>query len=57
FYAVTPFGAALVISDTLITISLCVLLRERGSRTVFPKTKRLVDTLVIYAINRCLLTS
>jgi len=57
FYAVTPFGAALVISDTLITIALCVLLRERGSRTVFPRTKRLVDTLVIYAINRCLLTS
>ncbi|KAL4073584.1 hypothetical protein J3A83DRAFT_4370859 [Scleroderma citrinum] len=56
-YAVTPFGAALVISDLLITIALCVLLREQGSRTVFPKTKRLVNTLVIYAINRCLLTS
>lgn len=56
-YAVTPFGAALVISDVLITVALCVLLREQGSRTIFPRTKRLVNTLVIYAINRCLLTS
>ncbi|KAI6139612.1 hypothetical protein EDD17DRAFT_341614 [Pisolithus thermaeus] len=57
YYAVTPFGAALVVSDVFIAVALCLLLRENSSLTVFPRTKHLINILMIYAINRCLLTS
>ncbi|KAL4065208.1 hypothetical protein J3A83DRAFT_425109 [Scleroderma citrinum] len=50
-------GAFVVISDVLVTIALCVLLRNYSSHIKFPRTKRLVDTLITYAIERCLLTS
>lgn len=52
---VTPFGALFILSEGLITVSLCILLYD-GSRSVTPRTKRLVNTLMIYAVNRCLLT-
>ncbi|KAI6021793.1 hypothetical protein BKA83DRAFT_408923 [Pisolithus microcarpus] len=57
YYAITPFGAALVVSDIFIAVALCLLLRENSSLTVFPRTKQLLNILMIYAINRCLLTS
>ncbi|EAU87439.2 hypothetical protein CC1G_02198 [Coprinopsis cinerea okayama7 len=53
--AATPFAITAVLSDILIAGSLCVLLH--GSRTGFRNTNRLVTMLIIYAINRCILTS
>ncbi|KAF9468446.1 hypothetical protein BDZ94DRAFT_786545 [Collybia nuda] len=53
--AATPFAALAVLSDIFIAAALCVLLH--GSRTGFRRTNTLVTTLIIYAINRCLLTS
>ncbi|KIK28346.1 hypothetical protein PISMIDRAFT_674077 [Pisolithus microcarpus 441] len=58
YYDVTPAWATIVVAEVLITVSLCVLLYDSNSRSVlFPRTKRLVNTLIIYAVNRCLLTS
>ncbi|KAI6122075.1 hypothetical protein F5141DRAFT_1061622 [Pisolithus sp. B1] len=57
FYDVTPAWATIVVAEVLITVSLCVLLYNRDSGSVLPRTKRLVNTLIIYAVNRCLLTS
>ncbi|TDL25482.1 hypothetical protein BD410DRAFT_594062 [Rickenella mellea] len=53
--AVTPFAVTAVASDIIITVALCVLLWN--SRTGFRQTNVLVNYLMIYAINRCLLTS
>ncbi|KAL4073587.1 hypothetical protein J3A83DRAFT_2571065 [Scleroderma citrinum] len=55
-YSVTT-GAANVVSDVLITIALCVLLRKYVSYVVCSRAKRLINTLIIYTIDRCLLTS
>ncbi|KAI6003059.1 hypothetical protein EDD15DRAFT_2467633 [Pisolithus albus] len=44
------------LSEVLITVSLCVLLYDRGSDSAFPRTKRLLNTLIVYAVNRCVLT-
>ncbi|KAI6158164.1 hypothetical protein BKA82DRAFT_996580 [Pisolithus tinctorius] len=57
FYDVTPAWATIVAAEVLITGSLCVLLYDHGSGSGFPRTKRLLNTLVVYAVNRCLLTS
>jgi hypothetical protein len=54
-FAATPFAIFAVLSDILIAGSLCYLLH--GSRTGFRRTDALVTTLIVYAINRCLLTS
>ncbi|OJA11070.1 hypothetical protein AZE42_06925 [Rhizopogon vesiculosus] len=54
-YAATPFAIAAVLSDVCITIALCVLLH--GNRSPVIETNVLVNTLIVYAINRCLLTS
>lgn len=51
-----PCGVTGVLSEVLITVSLCVLLYDRGSDSAFPRTKRLLNTLIVYAVNRCLLT-
>ncbi|KAI6107180.1 hypothetical protein EDD16DRAFT_1898917 [Pisolithus croceorrhizus] len=56
FYSATPAVSAVVLAEILITTSLCVLLYDRGSRSAVPRTKRLLNTLIIYAVNRCLLT-
>ncbi|KIJ64218.1 hypothetical protein HYDPIDRAFT_28656 [Hydnomerulius pinastri MD-312] len=53
--AATPFAITAVLSDVCIAGALCVLLH--GNRSPFYKTNLLVNTLIIYAINRCLLTS
>lgn len=71
-YAATPFAITAVLSDVCITIALCVLLHGNRSSVVQwvlilhywyswdcyqPRTNALVNTLIVYAINRCLLTS
>ncbi|KIK13252.1 hypothetical protein PISMIDRAFT_688870 [Pisolithus microcarpus 441] len=55
FSALIPCSAALVLVEVLITLSLCILLYENGSHSAFPRTKRLLNTLIIYAVNRCFL--
>ncbi|KAI6158157.1 hypothetical protein BKA82DRAFT_4067614 [Pisolithus tinctorius] len=57
FSAVLPALAIVALVEALITISLCVLFHGSRSRSAFPRTKRLFQTLIIYAVNRCLLTS
>lgn len=54
-YAAMPFALFAVLSDVLIAVSLCVLLH--GNRTGFKSTNTLITSLIVYAINRCLLTS
>ncbi|KAI5996478.1 hypothetical protein F5J12DRAFT_355578 [Pisolithus orientalis] len=56
FYAVAPALAIVALVEVLITVSLCVLFYDGGSRSGFPRSKRLFHTLIIYAINRCCLT-
>ncbi|TFK59931.1 hypothetical protein BDN72DRAFT_905413 [Pluteus cervinus] len=53
--AAMPFAIFAVLSDITIAGALCILLH--GNRTQFKKTNALLNTLIIYAINRCLLTS
>ncbi|KAI6006513.1 hypothetical protein F5J12DRAFT_97560 [Pisolithus orientalis] len=54
YYSLSSFVAT-ILPDVLITVSLCILLYDSGSCSVFPRTKRLLNTLIIYAVNRCLL--
>ncbi|KAF5362646.1 hypothetical protein D9758_009614 [Tetrapyrgos nigripes] len=51
----TPFAIFAVLSDIFIAGSLCYLLYE--NRTGFRDTNTIITTLIIYAVNRCLLTS
>ncbi|KAI6095111.1 hypothetical protein EDD16DRAFT_1733529 [Pisolithus croceorrhizus] len=55
FYGVIPAVAIIALAEALITISLCVLLYGRRSGSALPRMKRVLNTLIIYAINRCLL--
>ncbi|KAJ7108480.1 hypothetical protein C8R44DRAFT_857477 [Mycena epipterygia] len=48
--AVTQVGA-----DVMLAASLCFVLYDH--RTAFRRTNSMVDTLMIYAVNRCLLTA
>ncbi|KAF5378576.1 hypothetical protein D9615_007127 [Tricholomella constricta] len=54
-FAAMPFALFAVLSDIFIAAALCILLH--GSRTGFRRTNTLVNTLMVYAINRCVLTS
>lgn len=54
-YGVTPFAAIIALADVLITISLCILFYGKGSVSAYPSTKRLLNTLVVYTVNRCVL--
>lgn len=56
FYTAVPVGSVLVAAEVLLTVSLCVLLHGSGSHSAIPRTKCLLNTLIIYAVNRCLLT-
>ncbi|KAI6122026.1 hypothetical protein F5141DRAFT_1201461 [Pisolithus sp. B1] len=56
FYVGTPALVIVIIAEILITVSLCTLFCDNSSRSTFPRTKRLLNTLIIYAVNRCLLT-
>ncbi|KAI6107461.1 hypothetical protein EDD16DRAFT_1523268 [Pisolithus croceorrhizus] len=51
-----PCGVTGVLSEVLITVSLCVLFYDGGSGSASPRTKRLLNTLIVYAVNRCWLT-
>ncbi|KJA26631.1 hypothetical protein HYPSUDRAFT_36351 [Hypholoma sublateritium FD-334 SS-4] len=53
--AATPFAIFAVLSDIMIAGALCYLLH--GSRSGFKRTDTIISILIIYAINRCLLTS
>ncbi|KAI6104335.1 hypothetical protein F5141DRAFT_1293255, partial [Pisolithus sp. B1] len=55
FYGVIPAAAATALAEILIAVSLCVLLYDSGSGFASSGTKRLLNTLIIYAVNRCLL--
>ncbi|KAI6103842.1 hypothetical protein EV401DRAFT_2019043, partial [Pisolithus croceorrhizus] len=55
FYGVIPATAATALAEILIAVSLCVLLYDSGSGFASSGTKRLLNTLIIYAVNRCLL--
>ncbi|KAG6889061.1 hypothetical protein C0995_004105 [Termitomyces sp. Mi166 len=51
--SVLPFVILALLSDIMIATALCMLLR--GNRTEFKRTKTLLNKLIIYAINRCVL--
>ncbi|KAF8663695.1 hypothetical protein AX16_000870 [Volvariella volvacea WC 439] len=53
--AATPFALTAVLSDIVIAAALCILLH--GSRSGFRKTDTIVTKLIVYSINRCILTS
>ncbi|KIO09685.1 hypothetical protein M404DRAFT_281385 [Pisolithus tinctorius Marx 270] len=55
FYVLTPAFAIIVLTEVLITVSLCVLFYSSRFDSAFPSTKRLLNTLIIYAVNRCVL--
>jgi len=55
YIAALPFAVLAVLSDVLITLALCVLLYN--SRTGFRSTNSMLNLIIVYAINRCLLTS
>ncbi|KAK7455818.1 hypothetical protein VKT23_010852 [Stygiomarasmius scandens] len=50
-----PFAIFAVLSDVFIAGSLCYLLYEH--RSGFRETNTIITTLIVYAVNRCLLTS
>ncbi|KAF9476677.1 hypothetical protein BDN70DRAFT_154559 [Pholiota conissans] len=49
-----PFGITVVISDILIAAALCILLSSK--RSSFQDTNSIVNKLIIFAVNRCILT-
>ncbi|KAI6100099.1 hypothetical protein EDD17DRAFT_212152 [Pisolithus thermaeus] len=55
FHIGTPALAAYMLAEILITVSLCTLVYDSGSRSAYPRTKRLLNTLIVYAVNRCFL--
>ncbi|KAI6097648.1 hypothetical protein EDD17DRAFT_1512819 [Pisolithus thermaeus] len=55
FYGVIPAVTVGALAEILITILLCILLYDRRSNSALSRTKRLLNTLIIYAVNRCLL--
>ncbi|EIN14690.1 hypothetical protein PUNSTDRAFT_124124 [Punctularia strigosozonata HHB-11173 SS5] len=50
-----PFAVITVAADVSIAACLCVLLYNR--RTGFRRSNNIIHTLIVYAVNRCLLTS
>ncbi|KAF8896402.1 hypothetical protein BD779DRAFT_583570 [Infundibulicybe gibba] len=55
FKSALPFAITAILSDVLIAAALCFLLER--SRTDFEDTNSLITKLVVFAINRCVLTS
>ncbi|KAF5359597.1 hypothetical protein D9756_003383 [Leucocoprinus leucothites] len=53
--AATPFGITAILSDIVIALALCILLHSNKSE--FEDTNHIINKLIVYAINRCLLTS
>ncbi|KAI6099502.1 hypothetical protein EDD16DRAFT_1658317, partial [Pisolithus croceorrhizus] len=56
YYDMTPAWVIIIVAEVLITVSLCVVSNSSSSGPMFSRTKRLLNTLIIYAVNRCLLT-
>ncbi|KIO09787.1 hypothetical protein M404DRAFT_996664 [Pisolithus tinctorius Marx 270] len=57
FYTATPAVSVIALAEVLIAVSLCMLFYDSRSFSTSPRMKRLLNTLIIYAVNRCLLTS
>lgn len=55
FSSAVPFGVFAILSDILIAVALCVLLDS--NRSSFEDTNSIINKLIIFAINRCILTS
>ncbi|EDR08733.1 uncharacterized protein LACBIDRAFT_297260 [Laccaria bicolor S238N-H82] len=53
--SVLPFGVLAILSDILIAMALCLLLDS--NRSDFEDTNQLINRLIVFAINRCILTS
>jgi len=53
--AAVPFGITAVLSDIIIAATLCVLLGS--NRSAFEDTNSVINGIIIFAINRCILTS
>ncbi|KIK10263.1 hypothetical protein K443DRAFT_670885 [Laccaria amethystina LaAM-08-1] len=53
--SVLPFGVLAILSDILIAMALCLLLDS--NRSDFEDTNHLINKLIVFAINRCILTS
>ncbi|KAI6003069.1 hypothetical protein EDD15DRAFT_2516141 [Pisolithus albus] len=51
----TPALALYMLAEIMIAVWLCTLLYDSSSHSSFPRTKCLLNTLIIYAVNRCLL--
>ncbi|KAI6003087.1 hypothetical protein EDD15DRAFT_2360975 [Pisolithus albus] len=51
----TPALTLYMLAEIMIAVSLCTLLYDGSSHSSFRRTKRLLNTLIIYAVNRCLL--
>lgn len=54
-FALIPMMISQVVTDLLIVIALCLLLKEK--KTSFKRTRSILRTMMIYAISRCILTS
>ncbi|RDB25971.1 hypothetical protein Hypma_006515 [Hypsizygus marmoreus] len=55
FISVLPFAIFAILSDLLIAGALCLLLAS--NRSEFEDTNNIINSLIVYAINRCILTS
>ncbi|KAG6909877.1 hypothetical protein DXG01_014913 [Tephrocybe rancida] len=55
FISVLPFGVTAILSDVLIATALCFLLAS--NRSEFEDTNLIIHKLIVFAINRCILTS
>ncbi|EMD38581.1 hypothetical protein CERSUDRAFT_113765 [Gelatoporia subvermispora B] len=55
FSAALPFAIMAVLSDVAVAAALCILLHN--SRTVYHSTNHILYKLMVFAINRCVLTS
>ncbi|PPQ65279.1 hypothetical protein CVT26_000239 [Gymnopilus dilepis] len=55
FSSVIPFGLSVVLSDILIAVALCILLYN--NRSEFSDTNSIINKLIVYTINRCILTT
>ncbi|KAF7424216.1 hypothetical protein PC9H_009521 [Pleurotus ostreatus] len=55
YIAAMPFAVAAILSDVLIAASLCYVLGS--TKTSFNGTQNILNKLIIWSINRCILTS
>ncbi|KAJ8692918.1 hypothetical protein PTI98_010183 [Pleurotus ostreatus] len=55
YIAALPFAVAAILSDVLVAASLCYLLGS--TKTDFDDTRNILNKLIIWSINRCVLTS